>query len=124
MITFGERVQSELMINAGKILRDRIVYYYMVRGLKWPNTDQAMAWAITEYAEAVELLFSKGDWIRNNPEDKEGFSKERFAEEIGDVIFMLLVACVNEEVNPFKALVDKMDKKLVEIRDSQTSEQM
>jgi hypothetical protein len=86
--------------------------YYEARGLKWPSFDNAMKWAITEIAEVYELdLARESGWVRNNPEKHEGFTKERLAEELGDVIFMLLVAGITEDVDPLRAMLSKMDRK-------------
>lgn len=67
--------------------------WYTACEKKWPTVEEALLWADTELGEAKELLLmEKGAWVRNNPDDKEQYSDGRFAEELGDVIVMLLVA--------------------------------
>ena len=92
-------------------ITDKIKQCYRVRGLKWPNEMQALAWVNTELAECYELLLARdGGWVRNNPEDKEGWSEERWAEELGDTIFMLLVAGIVSGVDPLQSMLSKIDK--------------
>lgn len=95
-----------------------ITEYYDKRGLKWPNFDEAMKFVQTELAEVYELDLARiGGFVRNHPENKPQFSKEALAEELGDAIFMLLVAGMAEGVNPLEAMQNKMRKKL-EIKES------
>lgn len=87
--------------------------YYEVRDLKYPDAWKSLGWAITELGEVFEqLLAREGGWVRNNPEDHEEFTKERFSEELGDVIMMLMVAGYVEDVNPIQSLKDKINRKL------------
>lgn len=88
--------------------------YYDYRDLKWPNFDQAMKFVLTEIGEVFEVDLNRPNngWVRNNPQDKHPYSKEKMAEELGDVIFMLLVAGIVEDVNPLEAMVNKMNKKM------------
>lgn len=96
-------------------LMDVIINYYNKRELVYPDVWEAMAWANTEIGEVYELLLSRNKrWIRNNPDGKEEFTKERFAEELSDVIMMLMVAGYVEGVNPIQALKDKITRKLEE----------
>ena len=98
--------------NSGYLYK-AIGEYYALRGLKWPDTDEALMWVITEYAEVMELMLAKkGGWVRNNPDDHQGYSREAFAEELGDVIFMLIVAGMVEGVDPIGAMFDKMASKI------------
>lgn len=87
--------------------------YYEKRGLKWPSFSDALKWMQTEIAEVYELdLARTGGWVRNNPDDKEAFSSERLAEELGDAIMMLIVAGIVEGVDPLSALEKKIQKRL------------
>lgn len=91
----------------------KIKEYYAKRNLTWPNFDNAMKFVMTEIAEVYELdLDRSGDWVRNNPENKPKFNKEELAEELGDAIFMLVVAGIAEGVDPIKAIYKKMERKL------------
>jgi len=88
-----------------------ITDYYEQRGLKWPqDADEALDWALTELAEAKELLLDrKGGWTRNNPGNKTPFQpSSAFAEELGDIIMMVLVAGIVEGVEPLTALTSKI----------------
>jgi hypothetical protein len=87
--------------------------YYEVRKLTWPNFKEAMQWMQTEVAEVYELDLARGTWVRNNPDNKEPFSKERLAEELGDAIMMLIVAGRVEGVDPMLALQRKIRDRVV-----------
>lgn len=86
--------------------------YYEARGLVWPDARAALLWALTELAEAAELELARDEWVRNNPGDKEEWSSERFAEELGDVIFMCIVAAMVEGEDALQAMTDKLGRKL------------
>ena len=73
-------------------LAEEIVTYYEARGLVWPDTRDALAWCITELAEAYEVLLSRKNWVRNNPDDKPDWDAEAFCTELGDAVMMLVVA--------------------------------
>lgn len=94
-------------------LTDSIKNYYAKRGLTFPSFDNSLKFFQTELAEVYELDLARiGGWVRNHPENKPTFSKERLAEELGDAIMMLVVAGIAEGVDPVQALLDKMEKKL------------
>lgn len=87
--------------------------YYDKRQLKWPTFDEAMKFVHTEIAEVYELDLSRiGGFVRNHPENKSQFSKDALAEELGDAIFMLLVAGYSEGVDPLDAMQKKMKDRL------------
>lgn len=99
-------------------LKDFIVKYYDKRGLKWPDFDDAMKFVATEIGEVYEVDLSRvRDWVRNNPQDKPNFSKERLASELGDVIMMVMVAGIVEGIDPLQALISKMCRKIGECKD-------
>ncbi len=90
--------------------------YYEIRKLKKPNVWEALGWAIAELGEVYEVLMSfSGGWVRNNPDKHPPKTKNDLAEELGDVILMLLVAGMQEGVDPLKAMEDKMNQKISEI---------
>jgi NTP pyrophosphatase (non-canonical NTP hydrolase) len=96
-------------------LTEQIKEYYTKRALKHPNVWEALGWATAELGEVYEVLMSfAGGWVRNNPEDHPTKTKEDLAEELGDVIFMLVIAGIEEGVDPIQALQDKMKRKLKE----------
>jgi len=87
--------------------------YYVARGLTFPNFDNAIKFVITEIAEVLELdLDRSGTWVRNNPENKPKYNKEDMAEELGDAIFMLIVAGIADGVDPLEALTNKINRKM------------
>lgn len=107
---------TELVACSSNLLRLRIAGYFSKRGLIWPSVDDALAFALTELAECVELRLAKKSWVRNNPEQKEAWSRSAFTTEVGDVIMMLIVATMHHEIDldPIVALMEKMDRKLEE----------
>lgn len=98
-----------------------VLNYYEKRGLAFPNFDNAMKFVMTEIAEVFELdLDRSGTWVRNNPQNKPKFNKEDLSEELGDAIFMLVVAGIAEGVNPIQSLLNKMNRKLEKIANMET----
>lgn len=99
-------------------LANLIIDYYNKRHLTWPNFDNAMKFVQTELAEVYEIdLDRSGNWVRNHPENKPKFDKEALAEELGDAIFMLVVAGLAEGVDPITAMKNKMERKLEEVKE-------
>lgn len=97
------------------MLIDDIIEYCKKRKYIMPSIWHAMGWINTEIAEVYELLLDReASWVRNNPESKPKFSKEELAEELGDIIFMVMLAGYSEGVNPLEAMKTKMDRKLNE----------
>lgn len=106
-------------------LVDKIKNYYDRRGLKWPNFSDAMKFVHTELAEVYELDLDRiGGFVRNHPENKPKFNKERLSEELGDAIFMLMVAGIVEGVDPLQSLEEKMERKLIELREKQIKSEL
>lgn len=96
-------------------LTEEIQEYYEKRELLRPNVWESLGWATAELGEVYEVLLSwKQGWKRNNPEDHPMKTKKDLAEELGDVIFMLVVAGMVEGVDPIEALRAKMQRKLEE----------
>ncbi len=94
-------------------LTEKVKEYYEKRELKHPNIWEALGWATAELGEVYEVLMSMvGGWVRNNPDKHPQKTKEDLAEELGDVIFMLIVAGIEEGVDPIQALENKMQRKL------------
>jgi hypothetical protein len=65
--------------------------YYEFRGMKMPNSKEALDFAITEIGEAMDAWIreNSGDWVRNNP-DKDA----NFAFELADTYQMLQIASI------------------------------
>lgn len=96
-------------------LIEQVKKYYEARKLKTPTVWEALGWATAELGEVYEVLMSmSGGWVRNNPEDHPQKTKEDLAEELGDVIFMLIEAGIVSGVDPIQAMEDKMNRKLKE----------
>lgn len=91
--------------------------YYEARKYQWPTTYESMAWAHREMGEAYEVLLAKRpNWVRNNPANHPTeFSKDRFAEELGDAIMMLIVAGIVEKVDAINAMLSKIYTKLSDL---------
>lgn len=96
-------------------LVDEIKYYFKKRGLVHPDIWSALGWAQTELGEVYEVLLSRGNWVRNNPQDHPVKTDNDLAEELGDVIFMLIIAGIEVGVDPIQAMRDKMKRKLKEL---------
>ena len=91
----------------------KLVYAYVEQRIKdetliWPNTtEDAILFAQTEIAEAVEILFARKEYIRNHPDDKPDWSAGAFGEELGDAIFMLMVAGYMMGCDPIDSMISK-----------------
>lgn len=97
-------------------LTAKVQEYYIKRNLNRPDVWEALGWASAEFGEVYEVLMSwNPKWVRNNPEKHPVKSKEDLAEELGDVIMMLIVAGMSEGVDPVSALEEKMKRKLEEL---------
>lgn len=97
-------------MNLSEIIKD----YFEKRGLKWsPNSWQSLAFLQTELAEVYELLLDReSGYVRNNPQNKPQFDKDKLEEELGDVIMMTMVTGIIEGVDPLQGLLKKMERKL------------
>lgn len=96
-------------------LARQIMNYYDKRVLQWPSEWEALAFVNTELAEVYEVLLSRNPrWVRNNPQDKPVYDPEKFAEEAGDAIMMLIVASINIGIDPILSLQRKMERKIKE----------
>ena len=78
----------------------------------WPTTEDGLLFIQTELAEASELVLSLNKYKRNHPESKEYFSEDRFAEELGDIIYMCIITGLTKDCDPIDALLKKMDSQL------------
>jgi NTP pyrophosphatase (non-canonical NTP hydrolase) len=89
-----------------------IIEYCKKRNYLLPDVWEGMAWVSTEIGEVYEVLLSTKPWVRNNPDSKPKFSREHLAEELGDVIFMIMLTGHAAGVNPLDAMQEKMTNKL------------
>ena len=97
-------------------LANLVIQYYDYRRLKWPSIWEALGWAHTELGEAYEVLLAAvGGWKRNNPQDHpDGWDKDKFGEELGDAVMMLIVAGIIAGVDVEEILREKIRRKLEE----------
>ena len=98
-------------MTKGDYIGDLIREHYAQTGKHWPTPEEALLWCNTEIGEAADLLLMKdpGKWVRNNPH-KEQYTDERFCEELGDAIMMLIVAgLVTGSDNPLRTMVAKLE---------------
>lgn len=94
-------------------LESLIAYYYRVRKYKMPTAQQALMWLITELGEASELLLARETgWVRNNPQNHEAWSAERFADELGDIVMMAVVAGQAEGVDVIARLEERLHDRI------------
>ena len=94
-------------------LAEKIIEYYEKRELVKPTLQEALNWVHTELGEVYEVVMSWDDkWVRNNPQNHPVKTEEDLAEELGDVIFMLMAAGISAGVDPINALENKMKSKL------------
>jgi len=95
--------------QVSKEIAETIKEYYTIRNYVWPTVDEALKWHEAEMGEVYELLLAQvGGWVRNHPEDHPPYSDEAFEEEIGDAIFMLLVAGIKAGLDPLGNMLNKM----------------
>lgn len=107
------RLEERLMLHfiSRPNLLEKIDLYYRARKLKKPSTGEALLWAMSELGELVDVYMEKkGGWVRNHK--KPIYRPERFGEEAGDVIMMIIRACMNEGVDPLEHIERKMALKL------------
>lgn len=86
----------------------------------WPDINDALQFVDTELAEVKELLLARKPYRRNHPENKEAFSEERLAEELGDALYMIIVTGIVSGTNPIDAMFDKMIRHLEKEKSSIT----
>ena len=87
-----------------------VVETFNALGRVWPTTPDALLFIHTEVSEAAELDLARRTYIRNHV--KEPFTKERYAEELGDIIYMAIIAGRAEGVDAVAAMRAKMQKQL------------
>lgn len=99
-----------MVVEDGVGILELIRSYYEPRGLQWPlDADEALMWVLTELGGVMELLLARrGEWVRNCPDEHREFSKVRLAEELGDVVMMVLVAGMVEGVDLLEVLREKL----------------
>jgi len=85
--------------------------YYQIRELKVPDTAEAMMFAASELGEAFDVLLElRGGWTRNHPEDKRD-TVDALAEELADVLMMIMVAGHSIGVDLENVLIARMKRK-------------
>lgn len=91
-------------------LSQKIQEYYTKRGLAYPDLKSASMFLACEAAEVMDaVLRMEPHWIRNNQRQVD------LAEELGDVLMMVLVTASVADIDPVAALEAKLDRKLSEL---------
>lgn len=104
-----------------KELYTQILEYFEKRELKWPTMEEALMWAHTESGEVTEQLLTRmPGWVRNHPEKIRDGSDKAVIEEIGDQVFMLLIAGMVMKWDVLEAMQCKMERKLEELNEETT----
>ena len=95
-------------------IKTLIYYEFTARGLKWPDTTEAILFAMTELGEVCEARLNScnPEWVRNNPDKHPPADDYEVAEELGDVIRMCLVAGYGMGHDPLKFMVKKCERKI------------
>lgn len=84
----------------------------------WPkDVYESMAWMDTEKGEMWEAILSMNKaWVRHNPQDHPEKNLDDVAEEMGDMIIMILCAGRTIGKDPVTIVLDKLLRKLLEKR--------
>lgn len=82
--------------------------YYAFRGYKDPDLKEAFNWLVSEVGEAAGAINqSQGEgWVRNNDH-----TQDSVADELGDVLMMLIKTAEKAGVDLLDAMVGKWEKK-------------
>jgi NTP pyrophosphatase (non-canonical NTP hydrolase) len=94
------------------VIRRNITTYYESRKLKVPDDQEALLYLVSEIGELADAFVDSksDDWVRNN-------SKYRsISDEVADVLMMLYVFSMQRNLNPYNCLVDKMKRKIEELK--------
>jgi NTP pyrophosphatase (non-canonical NTP hydrolase) len=91
--------------------------YAESRKYEVPNTLESFLWLVSEIGELSESIVvnMKDGWVRNNPEKKPKVGDELTADEIGDVLMMLIATASAKGLDPIQCMLDKMKKKGFEV---------
>jgi NTP pyrophosphatase (non-canonical NTP hydrolase) len=88
-------------------LNDTVQRYYQFRGLTQPDAGQALLFLVSEVGELADAFVEdQAEWVRNNPERERDLPSE-----IGDVLMMLTVFAQQLGVDPYQAMLAKMQRK-------------
>ena len=99
---------KEHVHSADDFLFYAVSNYFRERSLPMPNSENALHFLVSEVGELSDAVVQdKGEWIRNNPEKTRDIS-----DEVGDVLMMLTVFCIQRGISPAKCMVSKMRRKL------------
>ena len=81
--------------------------YYQFRDLTEPDANQAFLFLTSEIGELADAFVAdQAEWIRNNPGKKRSIS-----DEVGDVLMMLTVFAMTQDIDPYHAMLEKMQAK-------------
>jgi NTP pyrophosphatase (non-canonical NTP hydrolase) len=83
--------------------------YFKSRNLTDPDANDALYFLTSETGELADaFVHGRGDWVRNNPQDKAG---KRIDYEAGDVLMMLIKFSQKMGFDPLTAMVEKFRSK-------------
>ncbi len=87
-------------------LRTTVREYFDWRQLVMPNADEALLFLVSEVGELADAhVHDKRAWVRNSEKERSR------ADEIGDILMMLTVYCLQSGFDPYECLISKMEKK-------------
>ena len=101
--------QDELWFDVDTLAFD-VYSHFDARKRVLPTTQDALLFIATELAEASELDLARRPYLRNHA--KEPYTPERYAEELGDIIYMAIIAGRVEGVDAIGAMLAKMQRQL------------
>ena len=103
-----KRILKDSLMTIKKLspsdIANAVIWHFNGRDRVWPTIEDGLLFTETELSEAIELWLARKNYKRNNPDDKEKHTKERFAEELGDIIYMVMITGAVEEINPIDAM--------------------
>jgi len=92
-------------------LREIVNSYYRFRGYVEPDASQALLFLVSEVGELADyLLHNQANWVRNNPENKNG-DRQALASEVADCLLMLVKLSDKLGIDPQQALIQKLESK-------------
>jgi NTP pyrophosphatase (non-canonical NTP hydrolase) len=96
------------IVNKLDPLTEFVYWYFEFKDLYPPTLEEACQFIATEVGELNEVLVSRNfRWKRNNPQDKHDYSPEHLAHELGDIIYMCIIAGRAAGVDPVAAIYEK-----------------
>lgn len=111
ILSLQERV-SELRFKIISVylprLSELVKDYYQFRDYKDPDLQEAFNWLVSEVGEAAGVInqTQAEGWVRNNDH-----AQDSLADELGDVLMMLIKTAEKADVDLLDAMTDKWKRK-------------